>query len=281
MKAKQIDGDLIRWTESFFLDRTVRPWMDSNRNGRESGGQETRTLCSGEHRVGQLARPPVRHCEDRSSTLHTQKRPQEAPPANTHSKTQCRRQLHPVQQRSDTVAGCMDGCPLDIQRASQPLHEEGQDSRRPTASTDEDAQNRSRAGKGHSNSLRRSCCTIRQHIIVGPERDRQTRVSSTPPQSAGQVNPGRSAQDATRSAHERFRTDTCASSPRLRAATIRGKARKRMRILPAKGDVQLPHIWCTDMQSHQERERTRPGGIGDALAPPGRRTGSKDDHTER
>jgi len=71
------------------------------------------------------------------------------------------------------------------------------------------------------------------------------------------------------------------SSPRLQAATICGEARKRMRRLQAKGDVQPPHVWRTDMQSHQETARTRPGGRDDALAPPGRRTRSEDGHTER
>jgi len=255
--------------------------MNSNRKGRESGGQETRSLCSGEHRVGKQARPPVRHCEDGSSTLHTQERPQEAPPAKTHSKNESGRRLRPVQQRSDTVGGSMDGCPPNVQTASQPLHDEGQGSRSPTARTDGDARNRPRAGKGRSDSLRPSGCTIRQRIMVGPERDRQTRGSSTPPESAVQVNPGRSAHDATRSAHERFRTDTCASSPRLQAATIRGEARKCMRRLQTTGDIQPPHIWRTDMQSHQERAQTRPGGRDDALVPPRLRTGSQDGGTER
>jgi len=114
-----------------------------------------------------------------------------------------------------------------------------------------------------------------------PKEFWETRGSSTRSESAGQINSGRSAHDATRSTHERFRTDTCASSPRLQAATIRDKARKRMRRLEAKGDVQPPQVWRTDMQSHQERARMRRGGRDDALAPPGRRTGGQDGHTER
>jgi hypothetical protein len=128
-----------------------------------------------------------------------------------------------------------------IYRASQPLYEEGQGSRSPTARTDEDARNRPRAGKGRSNSSRPSGCTIRQRIMVGLERNRQTRGSSTPPESAGQVNPGRSAHDATRSAHERFMTDTYVRSPRLQAATIRGEARSKGRCTPT---PRLPHRYA-------------------------------------
>jgi len=175
----------------------------------------------------------------------------------------------------------MDGWPPNVQRASQLLHEEGQGSRSPTARTDEDARNRPREGKGRSDSLRPSGCTIRQQIMVGPEINRQTRGSSTPPESAGQVNPGRPAHDATRSAHERFRTDNCTSSPRRQAAMFWGEARMCMRRLEAKRDVQTPHLWRTDMQIHQERARTRPCGRDHALAPPRRRTGGQEGYTEQ
>ena len=179
------------------------------------------------------------------------------------------------------VPGNMDGCPPNIQRASHPLHEQGQGSRRSTAHADEDAWNRPREGKSRSNSLCPRGCTIWKQIMVGPERNRQTRGSSTPSESAGQVNPWRSAHDATSSTDERFRTDTCASRDRLQAATISGKARKHMRRLPAKGDVQPPHIWRSDMQSHQHRAQTRPGGTDDAAAPPGRSPADRDRPTER
>jgi len=222
--AIEVGGNGSPWCGRPLLRR--RPWMGSNWKGRESGGQETRSLCSGEHRVGKQARPPVQHWEDGSSTLHTQERPQEAPPAKTHSKNQGGRRLLPVQQRSDMVAGSMDGCPPNFQRASQLLHEEGQGSRRPTARTDEDARNRPRAGMGRPCSLRLCCRTIRQRIIVRHGRNRQMRGSSTPPQSASQVNPGGPAHDSTWPAHKTLRTDTCASSPRLQAATICGEACK-------------------------------------------------------
>ena len=49
--------------------------MGSNWEGREPGGQETRSLCSTDYRVGQQARPPVQYCEDGSSTLLMQETP--------------------------------------------------------------------------------------------------------------------------------------------------------------------------------------------------------------
>jgi hypothetical protein len=116
-----------------------------------------------------------------------------------------------------------------------------------TTHSDEDALNDPKAGKGGSNSLCQSSCTIQQRIRVGPERDRKRRGSSTPPEFAGQVNSRRSAHDATRSAHQRFTTDIYASSPRLQAATIRSEPRKRTRRLQAKSDLQPPHIWHTDL----------------------------------
>jgi len=137
-------------------------------------------LRSGEHRMGQQTRSPVRHCEDGSSTLHTQERPQEAPPAETHSQNQSRKRFRSIQQRSDTVAGSLDGCPPDVQRASQQIPEEGQGRRSPTLRTHEDARNHPRAGKSCPNSLRPSCRTIWKRALVGSERDRQTRGSSTP-----------------------------------------------------------------------------------------------------
>jgi len=147
----------------------------------------------------------------------------------------------------------MDGCPFNVQRASKPLHEEAQGCRSPTVCTDEDGRNCPRAGKSRSNSLRPSGCTIRPRIMVGAESDCQTRGSFTPPESAGQVNPGLSAHEATRSAHERFRTETSVSSPRLHAATIRGETRKLMRRLQETGDIQPPHVWRTDMRSNPVR----------------------------
>jgi len=187
-----------------------------------------------------------------------QERPPEAPPAKTHSKKQGGRRLCPVQLQSNTVPGSMDGCPPNVQRASQPLHKEGQGSRRPTAHSDEDTLNRPGGSQSHSGSLHSSGYTRRQRIMVRPERNWQTRGCSTPPESAGQVNPVRPAHDTTRSAHERSRAETCARSPRLHAAKLRGEARKCMLRPKAKGDVQAPHIWCTNIQSHQERGLTRP-----------------------
>jgi len=85
-----------------------QPWIDSTRKACESGGQETRIPSSWEHRVRKEARPRVRHCEDGSSNLHTQKRPQDAPSAKTDSKNQNGRQLGPVQHGSNTVTGSME-----------------------------------------------------------------------------------------------------------------------------------------------------------------------------
>jgi len=221
--------------------------------GRQSGGQESSSLCSGEYRVGQQARPPIRHCEDRSDTLHMQERSQEAPPATTHSNNLSGGRLRPVQQRSDMVAGCMDTSPPNVPRASQRMRVQGHGSRCPTVCTDEDARNHPREGKGHSNTLGQSCCTILQRIMVGPNRNCQTRGCSTPPELAGQVNTGHSAHDASRPAHERLRTDSCTSSLRLQTATIRGEASRCMRGLEVKGEVQPPHIWRTNMQSDQAR----------------------------
>jgi hypothetical protein len=41
-----------------------------------------------------------------------------------------------------------------------------------------------------------------------------------------------------------------------------------MRRLVATGDVQPPHVWRSDMMSHQERSRTWPGARDDVLAHP-------------
>ena len=130
--------------------------------------------------MGQQARPPVRHCEDGSSTLHTQVRPQEAPPAKTHRKNQGSKRLRLIQQRSDTVAGSLDGRPPNVQRASQLVHEDGQGSRSPTAHIHQDARHRPSAGKSRPNSLRPSRRTIWNRALVGPESNRQTKRSPSP-----------------------------------------------------------------------------------------------------
>jgi len=101
------------------------PLMTCNRKGCESRVHTSGSLCSGEHRVGKQSRPPVRHYEDQRSSLNTLKRPQESPPAKNPSKNQSGRPLRPVQHRSHMVAGSVDGCPLNVQRASQPLHQGG------------------------------------------------------------------------------------------------------------------------------------------------------------
>jgi len=82
------------------------------------------------------------------------------------------------------MAGGLDGCPPDIQRASQLVYEEGRNSRSLIARTYEDARNHPRASKSCPDSLRSSLRVIWKRAIVGPERDWQTRGSSTPAQSA-------------------------------------------------------------------------------------------------
>jgi len=82
------------------------------------------------------------------------------------------------------MAGSLDGCPSDIPRASQPMNEEGQGSRSPTAHTYEDARNHSRESKSRPDSLHSSRHVIWKRALVGPERDRQTRGPSTHAQLA-------------------------------------------------------------------------------------------------
>jgi len=78
------------------------------------------------------------------------------------------------------MAGSLDGLPPEVQRAPQPMHEECPDSSSPDARTHEDARNRPRVSKSYPDRL----CSIRRIVwkraLVGPERDWQTRGSSTP-----------------------------------------------------------------------------------------------------
>jgi len=78
------------------------------------------------------------------------------------------------------MATSLDGRPPDDQRASQPMHEGGQGSRRPIANTDEDAPNCRSASAQGPDSLCSSRRTVWQRNQVGFARDQQTRGSSTP-----------------------------------------------------------------------------------------------------
>jgi len=95
-------------------------------------------------------------------------------------------------------------------------------------------------------------------MMVAPGRNQQTRRSSNPPETAGLVNPGRCGHDATRSADERFRIDTCASCTWLQAAMIRGEARKRMRRVQANETYIHPMygaLLCRVIKKDHERGR--------------------------
>ena len=69
------------------------------------------------------------------------------------------------------MAGSLDGRPPDVQRASQPGHEEGQGSKSPIARTYENAHNHPSASKSCPDSLHSSRRTIWMRCLVGPERD--------------------------------------------------------------------------------------------------------------
>jgi len=82
------------------------------------------------------------------------------------------------------MAWSLDGCPPDVKRASQPMHEEGQGNRSPNARTHNDARNSPRVSKSCPDCLRSSRRVVWRRALVGPERDWQTRGSSTPAQWA-------------------------------------------------------------------------------------------------
>jgi hypothetical protein len=162
--------------------------------------------------VGQQTRSPVRYCKDGGSTLHTQVRPQEAPPAKTHSQNQGRKRLRPIQPRGDMMAGSLHGRPADIQTTSRPVNEDGQGSRSPTARTHEDARNHPRASKSCPDRLRSSHHVKLKPALVGPVRDPQTKGTSTPAQSASWINSGRTPHDGIKRTDGRFRAPTRACS---------------------------------------------------------------------
>jgi len=76
--------------------------------------------------------------------------------------------------------------------------------------------------------------------------------SSTPSESAGQVNPGCPGHDASRGTAERFRTHTCISCPRIQAATIHSVTHKCMQRLETLEDLQPPHIGCANIQGQEQ-----------------------------
>jgi len=155
--------------------------------------------------------------------------------------------------------GNLDGRPPDVQRASQPVDKEGQGSRSPFAHTQEHTRNHLRASHRCPHSLRSSRRAIWKRGLVGPERDRQIRGSSTPAQSARYINPARPPHDANGCTYESIRAHTSARSPVRQAVTIHSEARKRVRRLPTKGSPRPPHIWLTDIQSYHQGARVRPG----------------------
>jgi hypothetical protein len=164
------------------------------------------------------------------------------------------------------MAGSLNGRPSDVQRASQPMHDQGQGSTSPTAHAHEDAQNHSRASKSRSDSLRSSCRVVWKRALVGRERDLQMCGPSIPAPLASLINPVRPPHDANGHAYNRIRAHTCTSSSGLQAAPIHREARKRVRRLQTQGSARPPHIWGTDMQSYQKGTQARPGRRDHALA---------------
>jgi hypothetical protein len=155
----------------------------------------------------------------------------------SHSQNQGRKRLGPIQQRGDTVVWSRDGRPTDVQRASQSMNEKGQGSRSPTACTQEDPRNRPRAGKSVPRSLRSSGRVGCMRALVGLERDRRTRGSSTRTQSASLIKLGRPLHNANGSTYEIFRAHTCASCPGRQAARIYSEARKCAQWLDTEGNA--------------------------------------------
>jgi len=89
--------DTLRWVDTLAGKESQwcqRPYllgwlvMDGYWEGREPGGQETRSLHSRKHRMGQLVKSPVRHSNDASSRLHIQERSDMPPLAETHNQNQ-------------------------------------------------------------------------------------------------------------------------------------------------------------------------------------------------
>jgi len=83
----------------------------------QPGRHDTSEMRTQEHRVGKQTRATVRHCKNGGSTIHTQTRPQETPPAKTDSKDKGRRRFHTIQQPGDMLARCLDGHAPDAQGA--------------------------------------------------------------------------------------------------------------------------------------------------------------------
>jgi len=149
-----------------------RPQMSGNWDGVQPTGRNTRILCSSEQRVAKLKRSPVRHCKEGGSTLPMPERPQEAHPADTHNKMPSVIWPHPNQPRRDLMAGSLQLCSPDIQRSSQPIHEECQRSRSLVALSNNNA-------RIHPSASMRSpdCLSSTHHVpwnqaLVGPHRDR-------------------------------------------------------------------------------------------------------------
>jgi len=75
-----------------------QPRMGGFSEGREPGVSKAWGLWGSQHPVAQQMRSPVGHCNDEGSTHHTQERPQEAPPPETHSQSQGSKWQRPIQQ---------------------------------------------------------------------------------------------------------------------------------------------------------------------------------------
>src|ERR1700690_3151950 len=127
------------------------------------------------------------------------------------------------------MARRLDGRAFDVQRAPQPLHEEGQGCRSETPDAYEDVWSRTRERESRPNSLHPSRRTIWERALVGSEGSWPTRRPSTPPKSTSQIYPGRAAHYPKRRAHERFRAYASASSSGLQTTTFCREASKRMR----------------------------------------------------
>ena len=150
------------------------------------------------------------------------------------------------------MAGGLDGCPLNIEGASQLMHEEGESRTSMTPVTHRWALGCTSMPESRTGRLRPGCRTEQKRALVGSEERQPVTQPPATPNWESQVNPARSTDNSERHPDQKLRAHTCCGGPRCQTTMVCIRAGKRMWRLQRERALQLPYTWCTSRQSGRD-----------------------------